>query len=88
MTYIMPRDASTNSPICVASVNITKGNNGFVDIDIIEFLYINMKLSWLKQGWDMMGERGLKVDMKNDFYRESDIYNEQDIIKRLFGLDS
>ena len=86
MNYIAPKDHTTKKIICIAEVDVEIAD-GQITINIPNGLaFINLSLDWVKQGHSIMGERGLVVDMQNDFYHSTDLYNEQQIIDRIFTI--
>ena len=78
--YIAPIDITSRKIMCMAEVLY----DGSRSIKVEELLWVNMDLDYIKRGWDMLGERGLIVDMENDFYRPDDIKTDREILELIF----
>lgn len=80
MEYVMPKDATSGEAMCIAEVTYI-GNNS---VKVKQIIWINMNLPFIKQRWEMLGERGLVVDLENDFYRAGDMYFQPGLIYDIF----
>ena len=84
MNYITPVDMTTNKLITVSSINIISTEQVVTKYKIIDILFINNNISWVKS---LSDKSDLKRDLENDSYHINDIKNEQQVIKMIFERD-
>ena len=84
MNYITPVDMTTNKLITVSSINVISTGQVVTKYKIIDILFINSSISWIKNLFD---KSDLKSDLENDSYHINDIKNEQQVIKMIFERD-
>lgn len=81
MNYITPVDMTTNKLITVSSINIISTEQVVTKYKIIDILFINNNISWVKS---LSDKSDLKRDLENDSYHINDIKNEQQVLKMIF----
>lgn len=84
MNYITPVDMTTNKLITVSSINVISTGQVVTKYKIIDILFINNSISWIK---NLLDKSDLKNDLENDSYHINDIKNEQQVIKMIFERD-
>lgn len=77
--WIMPKDVTSNKAMCIAYVNYDQQS-----IKVLDLIWVNRKLGWIKKGWEMLGSKGLIYDIENNFYRQGDIYSAQGLVYDIF----
>ena len=77
--YVAPIDMTSGKFMCIAEVEYANKS-----IKVIQMIWVNMSLDYIKRGWDILGERGLVVDMENDLYSQGDLYSPQGLIYDVF----
>lgn len=84
MNYITPVDMTTNKLITVSSINIISTGQVVTKYKIIDILFINNNISWVK---NLLSNSDIRRDLENDSYHINDIKNEQQVIKMIFERD-
>lgn len=85
MKYLMPIDITANKVFAILSISLIQDMGHRIKFDIIDVLFLNTDLDWIKHITNTKSIKEIKSMFENDVYSPYDVKNEQDIIDKIFN---
>ncbi len=85
MNYLVPMDITNNKLFAILSISLIENLGHRIKFNIIDILYMNDDLDWIKHLLNTRNTSEIKNMFENDVYSPHDVVNEQDIIEKIFN---